>query len=137
MHQLDQYLRHFSRERILVLDSRDLLQRRAETLRDVFAFVVVDTAFRHQDHDEKFNVTTGKRRVTVLGARVRKGIKGTPVDTRLVRNAIRGLERFAPREPVGTVRVLEALAPSTVDMLREDAARLRAFTGMAFDHWTV
>lgn len=137
MHQLDQYLEHVPKERILVLDNRELLERRSATLERVFAFVGADPTFRHPDHERTVNTTSDKRPATALGASVRKRINGTPIDTRLVRGAIRRVEGLVPRPPVERVDVRDALAPEVVEQLREDAVRLRSFTGLALDHWSV
>lgn len=137
MHQLDQYLPHYAPDRILVVDHRELLQRRSETLDEVFTFLGAEPGFRHADYGTPYNATGEKRRMTALGAKVRRGIRGTPLDAGPVRGAILGVERLVPRSKEEPPDVRARLRPDIVELLREDAARLRAFTGMALDHWSV
>ena len=47
--QLERYLNYFPREQILVLCSEEFFAETENTLRQVFEFVGVDSAFRVQD----------------------------------------------------------------------------------------
>jgi hypothetical protein len=137
MFQLDQFLARYPAERILVLDHRDLLEQRYATLERVFRFLGVDPSFRDGSLEVEVNTTRSKRRISPIGAALRRRVRRSPLDTRLVNAAIVRLERLVPRPPLETPDIPAALAPETLDLLREDAARLRAFTGMPLDRWSV
>lgn len=70
--QIEQYLEHYPRERVLVLDQEDLLSRRAETMRKVFAFLGVDEDFRSDAFDAMLNTRNTKRRISEMGARLQE-----------------------------------------------------------------
>lgn len=132
MHQLDRYREWFSDSRILVLDQRDLLADRLATLRQVFEFIGVDPEFWSPEFDTMHNVREEKVRYNGFG---------------------RALYRYGifPRLPPGVQRrarrlIGDAIPPPVIDevlldglaaYLREDADRLRAYTGRSFDHWSV
>jgi hypothetical protein len=63
--RMQDLLRFYDRERLLVLEAEELQQRRAETLRSVFEFLGVDTGFhsplfRHKRHDSRFHMYPNK-----------------------------------------------------------------------------
>ena len=55
--QIGRYLEHFPASSLLILDQADLLKKRAETMREVFAFIGVDPGF----HSPEFDVELLKR----------------------------------------------------------------------------
>src|SRR5207248_7637345 len=59
-YQIDQYLEHFDRDRLLVVTSDDLRDRRRETMMRVFSFVGVDTSWDAVDLDEEAHRTADK-----------------------------------------------------------------------------
>lgn len=136
--QLDQYLRHFSREQILVIDQADLLYKQQATLREIFTFLSVDNSVVSPQFDEKLNTSDGHRtysRFIVMSRWARR----TPL-LRLPR----GLRVFMRRSVERVVsRPLEA--PTLDDNLRgrlqefyaNDVGRLRELTGKTFPTWTI
>ena len=55
--QLDRYLGHFPRSRILVVQSEALRTRREETLRSVFRFLDVDDSVQSPRHTSLYHVS--------------------------------------------------------------------------------
>jgi hypothetical protein len=137
--QLEPFLEHYPRDSIMVLGAEELVARRRETLRRVFAFLEVDTAFESPQFDRLWETSRGKNSKFKLLLRTR--------DWPVVRNS--------HRLPQGARWLLERIKYSTVggqvepppldpelrrgleEQLREDAARLRAFTGQGFETWSV
>jgi hypothetical protein len=131
--QLSRYLDHFPHERILVVAKEDLADRRRETLRRVFRFLDVDDRFDNPGFEYELNRTADRRRPTRLGRAV-------------VQATRRPLHERYPRVRRLLTRPANGLEPPTLDpelqarlaeRLRDDVARFRAMTGMAFADWSV
>jgi Sulfotransferase family len=137
--QLRQFLNHFPADRILVLDQADLRNRRLETLRSVFSFVGVDPEFQDPGFTRERHRTGRKHRATKAGMRMeRMGMR--VFGGKLPRGfwfAERVLFLRRPIEVPDASDVRAALSPEVITVLREDADRLREFTGRSFDHWSV
>jgi hypothetical protein len=137
--QLRQFLNHFPAERILVLDQQDLRHRRAETLRTTFSFLGVDPEFDDPGFVRERHRTGRKHRATKLGMRLERLGKRT-FGGRLPRGfwfAERLLFLRRPIDVPETPDIRDALSPEVITVLREDADRLREFTGRSFDHWSL
>jgi hypothetical protein len=137
--QLRQFLNHFPADRILVLDQADLRHRRLETLRSVFSFVGVDSDFQDPGFTRERHRTGRKHRATKAGMRAEK-VGMRVFGSKLPRGfwfAERILFLRRPIEVPDASDVRAALGPEVITVLREDADRLREFTGRSFDHWSV
>ena len=136
--QLQRYLEHFPEEQILVLDQRDLRDERMETLRRLFEFAGVDASFEHPKFEQVRHSTSRKKRATRLGMRVQRASR-TSVGRRVPRRAWLAMDVALPlSKPIGKpTGVAEALGPEALEVLHEDADRLRAQTGRDFAHWSV
>jgi hypothetical protein len=137
--QLSQFLKRFRPEQVLILDQSDLRERRRETLREVFSFVGVDPGFEHPGFTRERHRTGRKHRSTKVGRRLEKlGLR--VFGGKLPRGfwfAQRLMFLRRPIEVPDTRDVHDALSPEVITVLREDADRLREFTGRSFDHWSV
>ncbi len=136
--QLQRFLEHYPAEQILVLDQKDLRDDRMPTLRRLFEFAGVDPTFEHPKFEQVRHSTSRKKRATRLGMRVQKASR-TDWGRRVPRRVWLGLDAALPlakpiSKPTG---VAEALGPEVMEVLHEDAERLRAHTGQAFAHWSV
>ncbi len=136
--QLSRFLEHYPEEQILVLDQRDLRDDRMPTLRRVFEFVGVDPGFEHPKFEQERHSTSRKKRATRLGMRVQR-LSRTDFGRRVPRRVWLGLDVALPlSKPIGKpTGVAEALGPEVLEVLHEDAERLRAQTGRDFAHWSV
>ena len=124
--QLERWLEHFPRDRILVFDARDLREQRAETLRRVFAFLSVDPDFVSPAWDREHNTASSHAKPNALGRRL------GGVGERLARRP--GLRRMVAREvPAPALRAGQR--DRVASLLRPEAERLRAMTGLSLAHW--
>jgi hypothetical protein len=137
MFQLERYVGAFPPGRILVLDQRDLRHRRYETLDRVFRFLGVDPGFRSPALDVEINSTRPKRRISAVGAAVDRRLRRTALRDKVPAGAIPRLEALILGGRIEPPDIRAALTPAAMEVLTEDAARLRAFTGLSLDHWSV
>ncbi len=134
--QLEQYLPHIPLERFLFVDSRDLSERRLETLRAVFGFIGVDETWITPIVDREFFRSSDRRMKPTLTERVRR----VPALGAVARRAPRGLRALARRLPAERLdvergRISDGLRARLEDELRDDVARLRTFLPDGFDGW--
>ncbi|HEV2776907.1 MAG TPA: sulfotransferase [Solirubrobacteraceae bacterium] len=140
--QLERYLEYFPMSQIMMVDNRDLKHARESTMRSVFSFLDVDPSF----DSAAFSREIKDRKKTVRMSRTAERLHRSPP----VQIARRSLPvRF--REPLFATarRVLSPtghvaparLSGETRDRVAaffvEDAARLRALTGLPLAHWSV
>jgi Sulfotransferase domain len=137
--QLRQFLNHYPREQILILDQDDLRHRRGHTLTEIFSFLGVDPEFEHPGFTRERHRTGRKHRATKLGLRAeRLGLR--LFGGKLPRGFWFAERVFFLRRPIDVPHapdIREALSPEVITVLREDADRLRDLTGRSFDHWSV
>jgi hypothetical protein len=137
--QLDLYLRHFPRERLLVIDHADLLADRRATLRQVFAFLGVDHSVDFSQFDEELNTSNGHR----LYPPGYRGLRGLPVSAPLrrlppgVRRALRRLVERVLWPPLQTSTLDDELRAQLVELYAGEVERLRALTGKTFPTWSI
>jgi len=136
--QLEQYLEHFPREQVLVLDSDELRANRTETLVEVFRFVGVDDSFGTTQFAIAHNAETGRTKPTRIG-RV-----STALERTLGQARAQALRERAPRALKARLR--RAIDPPVLDdtvraelaeELRPEVERLRAETGLPFSGWSL
>jgi len=137
MYQLDRFLEHFPADHVLVLEQGDLRHRRTATLERVFGFLGIDSSFRHPAFGAEVHPTGGKRRISAPGAAIDRIIRRSPVAHLVPRGAVSRVEGIVLRRGIERPDIRAAMAPETLELLREDATRLRAFTGMTLDHWSI
>lgn len=135
--QLTQFLNHYAESQVLVLEQDDLRNRRSETLREVFSYLGVDPAFQHPRFTRERHRSSRKRRATWLGMRLQP-LRRTRVGSRVPKVFWNLLDAGLPLgKPIPRPDVREALGPEVVEVLHEDANRLRELTGRRFEHWSV
>jgi hypothetical protein len=136
--QLQRFLEHYDRDRILVIENTDLRQDRAATLRRVFEFVGVDAGFEHPKFEQVRHSTSRKKRATRMGMRVQK-LSRTRLGRKVPRRVWLGLDVALPlSKPISKPDgVREALGEEVIEVLHQDAERLREFTGRDLANWSV
>jgi hypothetical protein len=133
--QLEQYLAHFPRDRLLVIDSSALRRSRSETMRTVFAFLGVDPHSTSVDHDREYYVTAVRRspRPSV------RQLTSSPVLRRIARRLPSRLKQRLARAPVlSKTASAEARGPVVSDetqrelrrRLQDDVALFRRLSGV-------
>lgn len=138
--QLQRFLEHYDRERILVIENNDLRSDRSATLRKVFEFAGVDPSFEHPKFDQVRHSTSRKKRATRMGMRVQK-MSRTRWGRRLPRRAWLALDVALPLskpiEKPSREELQAALGDEVLAVLHDDADRLREFTGRKLAGWSV
>jgi hypothetical protein len=140
--QLSRYDGIYPPERILVITSEDLRKQRAATLRTVFGFLGVDDTFWDEEYAIEHYKAEDKARRTRAGyalTRVSRAVGRTRLRSVLPHGLARAAERFNASTEVAipTPEVSPELRARLEDALRDDVARLRERTGMAFAGWSV
>jgi hypothetical protein len=135
--QLERFLEFYDRSNVLIFQQSDLRHRRADTLRKVFGFMGVDADFVHPKFEVVRHRTEKKRRATKAGMRV-KALSQTRGGKRFPKAfwnyAEAGLRLSRPIERPNLKR---SMPPDVVRVLREDAEKLREFTGRDFSSWSI
>jgi hypothetical protein len=134
--QLEQWLEHFQRGRILVLDQEDLRRDRTETLLRVLRFLEVRPEVPPNLNAE-FNLSQAKERMTPAAARLWFTL--APATRRLpasVRDYM-STSRLFPLEKLGKPALSDELRAELEAHLRGEADRFRNLTGMKFASWSV
>lgn len=135
--QLQGYLDHFPAEQILVLDQQELATSTAATVDRVLAFLGLDPA--PIDTETRYNEGGTKLEYGDLGHRLRfsgpaRAVRRLPLP---VRQALTAPARRFLRRQIVVPDLPEDLMERLRASLAPDADRLRAMTGMPFDHWSV
>jgi hypothetical protein len=136
--QLDQYLEHFPRSSMLVIDSHELRSCRRPTLRTIFRFLGVRDDVWKPAMSREFNAAKRRRRN-------RAGKALWPVARRMLGDPrTRALMERAPSwaatsltAPQGKTTLDADTRRALESMLREDAQKLRRLTGQPFASWSV
>jgi hypothetical protein len=151
-YQIDQYLKCFPREQLLVVTTEDMRDDRVATLSRIFGFLGVDTAWVPPKVAKEHGAT--RNRQTRPLARKLKRLPGYRFGARLAPAGVKAAYRkvatrstytwIAPdrrREEEGTLQRMTSL-PNEVrreleSRLADDVARLRQFLGPRFDGWGI
>jgi hypothetical protein len=138
-HQLERWRESFSPSQLLVIDQRELLDERRDTLQRVFRFLGVDDSFWTPEFDRLHNTRTMKLRVNRFGLWLwHRGLYHRAVAAAsALPPTVRGRAIGLIGEPVRAPRPSEALLDELRGYLRADAQRFRELTGKSFDHWSV
>lgn len=136
--QLEQYLKFYPPDQILVLTLDDLRSRKLDTLRSAFRFLRVDEHFRDDAFDRVWNESSVKRRMSWFGRLVyphglRRALHDDRVPYQIVR-AFKAVVRATGR-PIERPRLSEDLERRLTGCFRDDVAQLRAFTSNTFAGW--
>ncbi len=135
--QLDQWLRHYSRDRLLVITSEQLRDQHCETMTKVYAFLGVDATVLPADR--QLHRTTdklpprpaaGRLRSSPLGRRVAQRV---PPALRPAAQAVWSLTRHRP--DLSGAEIDPGLREVLQDLVRPDVHRLRPYLGPDFDCW--
>jgi len=135
--QLQQFLNHFPRERIMILDQEDFRKNRTETLRRVFEFSGADPSFTHPGFERERHATARKTRATKLAIRMERASKsrlGKVVPPKLWFALD---ERLPMKKTIDRPDVRLALTDEALRALRDDAERMRELAGRPFRDWSI
>jgi len=136
--QIEQWLEHFPRERLLVVAQEDLKADRLEAMRRVFGFLGVDDSFASEGFGSTHQASAEKRAAVPLARPAERAIGA--VARRLPAERGRALERRF-RRVAGRKVERPTISPERRrelgGLLRDDVERLRAFTGLRFESWSL
>jgi hypothetical protein len=127
--QLERWLEHFPRERFLVVDERELRRQRVAVIRRVLAFLGADPAFVSPAWSQEHNTARRHHRAPNRLARAlgKRGIDA----------AKWGRLPWLLTTEVGRARPTRAQRRRLAALLRDEAERFHALTGLPVDHWTL
>jgi hypothetical protein len=140
--QLEQYEPFVARDRILVLDARDLRDDRVAAVQRVFAFIGVDPSHVPSSVDTEYLTAEGRR----MKARPLRAIRRIPKVREMssfvpapVKTLKRRLTRELPSEELDRSRAV--IEPDLESALRasfhDDVVALRPYLGTDFDGWGI
>lgn len=136
--QIEEYLKHFPREQLLLVTSESLRNDRAAAMRRVHDFIGVNSCWSTPVQNREFNAT------------VQKMAPGLPLRAARHLPGAERLRLLAPRQVIAAERLLltakrpldpqagtmsEELERELVDELAPDLACLRSHMGQDFDAW--
>lgn len=135
--QLEQYLAYFPAERILVVHQDDLLHRRLETMRRIFAFLGVASDFWSRRFQTESHRSRDKRRSSRLGVRLEQAAM------------LQKLKKASPRlhwhlnhiltwpisKPEPEPALSATMRREIQRRLEPEIARLELFTGLDLSAW--
>jgi hypothetical protein len=137
--QIERWLEHFGRDRLLVIAQEDLRDRRAGTMAEVFAFVGLeavsdDSAFSGEEHrsSDKIELSEGAERLRNSPVGRLRRLVPAPVRAPLTRRI-----RTAAGNPLERQPLSADMRERLIDLLRAEMERLRAVTGRDFSGWSV
>ncbi len=134
--QLERYLQFYPKSAIMVVTLRELGGEPQETMGRVFRFIGVDDSFYSDDFTNPRHQSKKKRTKNAFGffmSRVPGFDRLAQMPPRRWRKRIRKLTH----SEIGKVSLPEADREKLADILREDANKLREFTGLDLGHWSV
>jgi sulfotransferase family protein len=136
--QIELFLNHFSRERLLILTSEQLRFAREQTLQRIFAFIGVDPHPITAAMQQEFNRTADKAvRRQLLRAADRLPLYRAM--TKFVPGPFKTLVRPLTNRKLSRVRatIPKDLRSWLVDALRDDVRRLYRYLDDSFDGWGI
>ncbi|MBA2567176.1 MAG: sulfotransferase domain-containing protein [Thermoleophilaceae bacterium] len=136
--QIERYLEHFDRERLLIVLHEDLLEERHVVLARIFRFLEVDDSFVSPEFAIEYNVSRDRRLHAALLRSVRRRLHRLPKLHALAHRVLlaRRVEQIMSRE-LERPPLDPALRDRAAECLHSDVERLRQFTGLRLGSWSV
>ena len=135
-YQLNQYLKHFSEENILILFYEDIKDNFSRELSKVFSFLGVDETFEVPNAEKPIYSSEGKRHDLAITNLIRSTIPGFKNIRNATPQPIRNLaKRFLKKEIKGKPEWNSGVRAKISDSLRDDTAQFLKFTNKSPDYW--
>ncbi len=138
--QLEPFVERFQRRQILIAEQADLLERRADTLRELFGWLDVDPSFISPEFEREWEVSAGKGRKFSLAYRASRLVGGKDFWGRVPARVRWRLERIAYGrigDPVEPPRLSDPVRERLIERLRPEVDWLREYSGRDFAAWSV
>jgi sulfotransferase family protein len=141
-YQLERYEPFFARQRILVIDARDLRDNRVATLQRIFTFLGVEASHVPSSVDTEYLTAEGRR----MKPRSLRAIRRIPKVREMsgyvptsVKTLKRRLTRDLPSEQLDRGRgvITPDLDAALRASFRDDVGQLRGYLGPTFDGWGI
>jgi Sulfotransferase domain len=137
--QLEQYLKFYPPSRILIITQGDLLNRRSDTLREVFRFLGVDDSFQSLRFTIAKHKSRNKRQLSLLGEALMRMPGMGPLKNRAP--SLYGYLSWCICYPFSRSMEQPVLNPQLrrelAEYLKDDIQRLRSYTGRDFTEWSL
>ena len=137
--QLEEFLKFYDKDKILLLKTDDLRNSRAKILRDVFRFLKVDEAFSCFEFNELVNVSSSKLKMENSRRWLRYYVSNKfwakvmrAVSPFLEKKITSGLKKG---ETIQRPKVDRELRQKLFDALKADIEKLTSFSGYSFSEW--
>jgi hypothetical protein len=135
--QIEQYLEHFSLERILIVKSEDLRAKRESTLGQVFSFLGVDAGRMPDGLVREYNQGALRRRRRPVATALQH-VPGYRLAAAIAPTSVKRLKDRITTEDMGDPPPIpNHLRRELEDALREDVHRLHTYIGRDFDGWGI
>jgi hypothetical protein len=138
--QLEQYLDYFPASSVKVVAAEDLRTSRRAVLRDIFEFLGVNSDFESLQFDVTQNPSNIKRKKGRLGMWIKKLGDSRLVCSSFSANTRRKVGKFLYLPVSARVErpvPEESFRKELISFLREDTRRLRAFSGLELNRWSL
>ncbi len=138
--QVEEYLKVFPADRMLVLDHADMLGDRRGTLREAFRFLEVDESFDSPRFDELVNTKRDQVRFSRAGERLKETRLAHFVNARVPRKVRAPITKPLTRllsDRVERPELPPGLRDELAQVLAPEVERLRELTGKPFASWSV
>lgn len=137
--QLEQYLRYFALDAVLVVDQAELACNRTASLRKIFEFLGVERDFESDAFREEQSAAATRRQYPrgyeqFLNQRVSSPVRLIP--RRIRRSSRRFVERVL-WPPLPRPTVTASMQRQIERVCGRDVARLRNYTGLKFESWQI
>lgn len=132
--QLQQFLKFYEYNNILIITAEDLKNHRLATLQNVFKFLEVDDQFYSQEFSRMLHLSADKKRKNWFGLLLSRGAVGYKFEAALPKKFLK-ICRLLSGTQIKRPLTNERLKQHLIESLRNDVNSLRKFTGMEFKHW--
>jgi hypothetical protein len=136
--RIEQYLHHFPREQILIVQSERLLTARGETMRQIYRFIGADDSWVPSTLEQEFHRTSGKSMPRSGVQPLRRNPHAMKLARHLPDSSVKLVRRII-RRPIEPDRgqINQDLRTQLENLVRTDVRRLRALLGEGFDGWGI
>ena len=132
--QLEQYLKFFDAQSVLVLTTEELYKNRLETLRKIFEFIGVSKDFCAPEFNQIYHQSEVKKRPSALGIAISKHIV-SKIPSRRLKWRMDKLLAYPFSSPITRPDLDENTRGILMSQLADDVQKLREFTGKSFEAW--
>ncbi len=137
--QIMAYMEYFDKSKLLIVTMEELMMRQQETLTKVFRFLEVDETFYCKEYAQVLNRSVDKMARNTLG----RFLNRAPFKKRLrslaspwIVRAYSNMTTDKPPPEKSSV-ISPELRQRIADVLKDDVIRLRKYSGLTFDDWSL